>query len=67
MTSFEFKAQLVNRLGTIPVEQRGEVRARIEHELDTMFADKVAAEIEQVFDQSSRSSVMERLLAMVTP
>uniref|UniRef100_A0A915BEI9 Uncharacterized protein n=1 Tax=Parascaris univalens TaxID=6257 RepID=A0A915BEI9_PARUN len=67
MTSFEFKAQLVNRLGTIPVEQRGEVRARIEHELDTMFADKVAAEIEQVFDQSSRGSVMERLLAMVTP
>lgn len=67
MTSLEFQTKLVDRLSTIPADRRGEVRAKLEHELDMLFAQKIAAEIEQVFDESARESVMERLLAMVTP
>ncbi|VDM44492.1 unnamed protein product [Toxocara canis] len=65
MTSSEFKTQLVDRLSRIPCEQRGEIRAKLEHELDVMFADKITAEVEQIFDDSSRANVMERLLEMV--
>ncbi|VDM47605.1 unnamed protein product [Toxocara canis] len=65
MTLSDFQAQLVDGLSTVPVEWRGEVRAKIEHELDVLFAQKVAAEVAQLFDESARESVMERLLAMV--
>ncbi|KHN75850.1 hypothetical protein Tcan_11510 [Toxocara canis] len=47
------------------LNKKGEVRAKIEHELDVLFAQKVAAEVAQLFDESARESVMERLLAMV--
>ncbi|KHN75839.1 hypothetical protein Tcan_11509 [Toxocara canis] len=66
MTRCEFQTEMVNRLGAIPVERRGEMRARIERELDILFSQKVAEEVEQVFDETSRGAVMERLLAMIT-
>ncbi|VDM44493.1 unnamed protein product [Toxocara canis] len=50
----------------LEVERRGEMRARIERELDILFSQKVAEEVEQVFDETSRGAVMERLLAMIT-
>ncbi|VDM50274.1 unnamed protein product [Toxocara canis] len=66
MTPSEFQARLVKRLSAIPVEQRADVRIRIGHEMDVLFAQKVANEMGQV-DESVRGSVMERLLAMVSP
>lgn len=64
MTPCEFQAQLVDRLSTVPVEHRREARERIEHELDLLFAQKVTSQVEHLFDQSSRKSVMERLLTV---
>uniref|UniRef100_A0A915BEY9 Uncharacterized protein n=2 Tax=Parascaris TaxID=6254 RepID=A0A915BEY9_PARUN len=64
MTPCEFQAQLVDRLSSVPVEQRKEARERIEHELDLLFAQKVTSQVEHLFDQSSRKNVMERLLTV---
>ncbi|VDM48763.1 unnamed protein product [Toxocara canis] len=67
MTSSEFETQLLDRLDAVPVGQKAEVRAKIEHELDILFAQKVAGQVERLFEQGSRRVIMERLLSMATP
>uniref|UniRef100_A0A914RVY5 Uncharacterized protein n=1 Tax=Parascaris equorum TaxID=6256 RepID=A0A914RVY5_PAREQ len=67
MSLSEFQSQLVDRLSIAPSERRWEIREKINYELEVLFAQSIAARAEECFDESVRGSVMEQLLAMVTP
>lgn len=58
----DFKGQLVNRLSQIPTERMKEVHLRLRLEIDEAYAQQIADEISNRFDEAHRDRVMARIL-----
>uniref|UniRef100_A0A915ANE5 Regulatory protein zeste n=1 Tax=Parascaris univalens TaxID=6257 RepID=A0A915ANE5_PARUN len=61
----DFKAKLLERLSTVPTDRIIEVHRLIRHEIDSLYAEEVAKEIEARFKDPSRETVKGRVLHLV--
>lgn len=61
----DFKAKLLERLSTVPTDRIIEVHRLIRREIDSLYAEEVAKEIEARFKDPSRETVKGRVLHLV--
>ncbi|VDM26259.1 unnamed protein product, partial [Toxocara canis] len=62
----DFKAKLVERLSEVPTERIGEVHRMIRHEIDSLYAEQIANDIQTRFKDEEQDAVQKRVLSVIT-
>ncbi|VDK18495.1 unnamed protein product [Anisakis simplex] len=62
---WEFKQKLMKRLSVVPLDRIAEVHQMIRYEIDSLYAEQIAKDVEERFKEGTREVVEDRVLNLL--